>query len=81
MDGQVTRAATTAAFYQVNACNLTIGQLRALHPDLASNRGVMDQESAFLAALHSAATFNINGNMLEIRTAGDAIAVIASRAP
>ena len=41
----------------------------------------MDQEAAFLAALQSAATFRIDGNMLEMRTAADQIAVIANRAP
>ena len=43
--------------------------------------GVMDQEAEFLGALQSAATFRITGNMLELRTAGDQIAVIAQRMP
>ena len=83
-DGQVTGTAgcnNYFAFYQVNGSNLTIGQPGSTSRFCVEPEGVMDQESAFLAALHSAATFNINGNMLEIRTAGDAIAVIASRAP
>jgi heat shock protein HslJ len=39
----------------------------------------MEQEQAFLAALQSAATFRIEGDSLEMRTAGDAIAVMATR--
>ncbi len=39
--------------------------------------GVMEQEAAYLAALQSAATFSIEGDQLWLRTAGDAIAVIA----
>ncbi|MFN2201772.1 MAG: META domain-containing protein [Caldilineaceae bacterium] len=37
--------------------------------------GVMEQEAEFLAALESAATFSIQGNLLEMRTAEDQIAV------
>jgi heat shock protein HslJ len=39
--------------------------------------GVMTQEFAYLAALASAATFQIEGDQLWLRTADDAIAVIA----
>ncbi|WGT46015.1 META domain-containing protein [Tessaracoccus lacteus] len=42
--------------------------------------GVMDQEAAVIAALESAATFSIEGDMLEMRTADDAIAVQLTRA-
>ena len=42
--------------------------------------GVMEQEAAYLAALQSAATFSIEGDQLWLRTAEDAIAVIASTA-
>ncbi|HSN74919.1 MAG TPA: META domain-containing protein, partial [Anaerolineae bacterium] len=41
--------------------------------------GVMEQEQAFLAALQSAATFNIEGNTLSMRTAEDAGAVVMTR--
>ena len=40
-------------------------------------QGVMEQETAYLAALQSAATFSIEGDQLWLRTAGDAIAVVA----
>jgi heat shock protein HslJ/uncharacterized protein YraI len=43
--------------------------------------GVMQQEQQFLSALQSAATFQITGNQLNIRTAADALAIVASRAP
>jgi heat shock protein HslJ len=36
--------------------------------------GVMDQESQFLAALESAATYKIEGTRLELRTADGALA-------
>ena len=39
--------------------------------------GVMEQEQQYLAALQTAATFRIEGDELWLRTAGDAIAVIA----
>jgi heat shock protein HslJ/uncharacterized protein YraI len=42
--------------------------------------GVMEQEGQYLLALQSAATFRIEGNELWLRTAGDAIALIATRA-
>lgn len=41
--------------------------------------GIMEQEQEFLAALESAATYSIRGNLLEMRTAGDQIAVIMTR--
>jgi len=37
--------------------------------------GVMEQEAAFLAALSTAATFTVNGRVLEMRTADDAMAL------
>jgi heat shock protein HslJ len=47
----------------------------------AEPEGIMDQEAQFLAALKSAATFRIDGNTLEMRSAAGAIAVIATRVP
>jgi heat shock protein HslJ len=44
-------------------------------------QGVMEQETAYLAALETAATFRIEGDQLWLRTAGDAIAVIAVKEP
>ena len=41
--------------------------------------GIMDQEQEFLAALESAATYSIRGNLLEMRSAADQIAIIMTR--
>lgn len=41
--------------------------------------GVMDQEAEYLAALQSAATYAIEGNNLEMRTASGALAIQATR--
>jgi heat shock protein HslJ len=41
--------------------------------------GIMDQEQEFLSALESAATYSIRGNLLEMRTAADQLAVIMTR--
>ena len=41
--------------------------------------GVMEQESEYLAALESAATYRIEGDLLEMRTAADQIAVMMTR--
>lgn len=43
--------------------------------------GVMEQEAAYLAALTTAATYTIRGDMLEMRTADDAIAATFVAAP
>jgi len=40
----------------------------------------MDQEAQYLAALQSAATYRIDGDMLEMRTADDALAATFQRA-
>ena len=41
----------------------------------AEPEGIMEQEAAFLAALSTAATYSINGQVLEMRTADDAMAL------
>jgi heat shock protein HslJ len=41
----------------------------------------MQQEALFLAALQSAATFRIDGDRLELRTADVALAVSLTRSP
>jgi heat shock protein HslJ len=72
-------------------CNNYNGPVKATPPKisigpLASTRkfcdapvGVMEQESAYLAALAGAATYSIQGTTLELRTASGAIAVSLSR--
>lgn len=58
---------------------IQIGQLGSTMRFCAEPEGTMDQESQFLAALQSAATFRIEGDSLEMRTAGDAIALLATK--
>lgn len=41
--------------------------------------GVMEQEAEFLAALASAATYSVQGSQLQMRTAADQLALIATR--
>ena len=41
--------------------------------------GVMEQETEYLAALHSAATYSVEGDMLQMRTAADQLAVLMVR--
>jgi heat shock protein HslJ len=83
-DGLVTGNAgcnTYSAAYTVNGNTIAIGLPGTTNLFCAAPEGVMDQEAAFLAALQSAATFRIRGDTLEMRTAGDAIAVSAVRVP
>jgi heat shock protein HslJ len=83
-DGQVTgRAGCNNYFasYRASGASITIGPPGSTSMLCAEPEGVMDQEAEFLAALQSAATFHIDGNMLEMRSAADQIAIVASRAP
>lgn len=45
----------------------------------AEPAGVMEQESQYLAALSSAVTYSLQGNLLHMRTADDQLAVIMAR--
>jgi heat shock protein HslJ len=65
--------------YTVTGNTIQVGQLGSTMRFCAEPEGTMEQEQAFLAALQSAATFRIEGDSLEMRTAGDAIAVMATR--
>ncbi len=68
------------ASYQVNGNNITVGQPASTSLFCAEPEGVMEQEAEFLDALQTAATFRIDGDTLEMRSA-DQIAIIATRAP
>jgi heat shock protein HslJ len=70
-----------SAAYQVNGPAITIGRPSVTTMLCSEPEGVMDQETKFLAALQSAATFRIDGNSLEMRTAAGAIAITATRVP
>jgi heat shock protein HslJ len=65
--------------YTVDGNTIQIGQLGSTMRFCVEPEGIMEQEQAFLAALQSAATFRIEGDQLEMRTAGDAIAVMMTR--
>jgi heat shock protein HslJ len=83
-DGQIRGNAgcnTYFASYQVNGNNITIGQPGASTRLCAEPEGVMDQEARFLAAVQSAATFRITGDMLEISNAAGQIVIVANRMP
>lgn len=56
------------------------GTLATTQMACATPEGVMDQEMQIIAALESAATYSVEGETLEMRTAGDAIAVQLTRA-
>ena len=53
---------------------ITIGPLASTLKACDSPAGVMDQEAQFLAALQTAATYRVEGNRLELRTANGAMA-------
>jgi heat shock protein HslJ len=59
---------------------IAITAVNSTNKECASPAGVMDQELGFLAALQKAATFQLQGATLELRTASNAIAVTMQRA-
>ena len=59
---------------------VSIGPLASTRKFCGAPAGVMEQESAYLAALATAATYSIQGATLEFRTVGGAIAAVLSRA-
>jgi len=61
--------------YTVAGVNVQIGPLAMTMMFCPEPEGIMEQETAFGAALESAATFSIRGNSLELRTADGALAV------
>ena len=60
--------------YKVSGIQITIGPLASTKMFCSDPAGVMDQEAQFLAALQSAATYQIEGNVLELRTKDGALA-------
>jgi heat shock protein HslJ len=60
--------------YVVDGEKITIGPLASTMKMCNEPEGVMDQESQFLAAMQSAATYKIEGDRLELRTADGALA-------
>jgi heat shock protein HslJ/uncharacterized protein YraI len=72
---------TYSGAYRASGNNLSIGPLAGTSMSCSEPAGVMEQEAQLLQALQSAATFRINGNMLEIQSAGGQVAIVASQAP
>ncbi|MFO7662972.1 MAG: META domain-containing protein [Chloroflexota bacterium] len=68
--------------YRVNGNNITIDPPASTQQVCSEPEGIMEQEAEFLTnALPSAATFRLDGDTLEIRSAGNQIAVLANRIP
>ncbi|MGL4648330.1 MAG: META domain-containing protein, partial [Caldilineaceae bacterium] len=66
--------------FETSNQTIAIGPLGATMRFCTEPEGVMEQEMAVIAALESAATYRIEGQDLWLRTADDAIAVLAARA-
>lgn len=80
-DGQVSGTAGCNNYFasfeaDAAAGTITIGQPGSTMMACAEPEGIMEQEQEFLAALATAATYRIEGNMLEMRTADDALAMM-----
>jgi heat shock protein HslJ len=69
-----------SAEYESDASNIAIGAVATTRKMCAEPAGVMDQEAAYTAALQTAATYTIDGDKLELRTAANAIAATFARA-
>jgi heat shock protein HslJ len=69
-----------SASYQTDGIKITIGQAISTQKFCASPEGVMDQETQYLTALGTAATYRIDGNKMEMRTADGALAASFEKA-
>jgi len=58
----------------VNGNQVTIGPLASTMMFCEDPAGTMDQEAQYLAALQTAATYQIENNVLELRTTDGALA-------
>jgi heat shock protein HslJ len=67
------------ASYQTEGSKISIGLAASTRK--ACEPAVMDQEQQYLAALSTAATYRIDGNKLELRTADGALAASFTKAP
>jgi len=65
--------------YKVDGDQITIGPLASTMKMCSDPAGIMDQEAQYLAALQSAANYQIEGNVLELRTKDDAMAALFKR--
>jgi heat shock protein HslJ len=67
------------AAYETDATSISIGPAASTRKFCAEPEGIMDQESQYLAALETAATYRIDGDRLELRT--DDGALVANYVP
>lgn len=67
------------ATYKSSAPKLTVGPVTSTRKHCAEPAGVMEQETAYLAALQTSTTYRIEGRTLELRTTGGALAVELQR--
>ena len=65
--------------YTVNENQITIGPLASTMMMCSDPAGVMEQEAQYLTALQSAATYQLEGNVLELRTKDGALAANFSK--
>lgn len=83
-DGQVRGSAGCNSYFasfQAGGSSLTMGQPAATSQFCAEPAGVMDQEARFLGTLPRSASYRVDGNRLDIRSAADQLIVVANRAP
>jgi len=81
-DGNLTGSAGCNNYngpYKVSGSQITIGPLASTMMACADPAGVMDQEAQYLAALGTAATYQIENNVLELRTKDGALAADFSK--
>jgi len=65
--------------YKIDGDQITIGPLASTMKMCSDPAGVMEQEVQYLAALQSAANYQIEGNVLQLRTKDDALAAMFNR--
>jgi heat shock protein HslJ len=70
---------TFSGTYKLDGNKITIGSLASTMMMCSDPAGVMDQEAQYLAALQSAATYLIEGSVLDVRTQEGALAVSFSK--
>jgi heat shock protein HslJ len=70
---------TYSGSYTVDSNQITIGSLASTMMFCEEPAGTMDQEAQYLAALQTAATYQIEKNVLELRTTDGALAVNYSK--
>jgi heat shock protein HslJ len=68
------------ARYEVSGKSIQVGPTASTRKMCADPAGVMEQETQFLQALETAATYRLDGSQLELRTADGALAVTLARA-